>query len=115
MFDLSDILNSLNLSFDEFKEVCIVAGTDYNTTELDMYAAYKLWSEYKSEPKTCSFCDWLFFKEVLSTKEVIIQGREMYKIEQGTYSEDTDIDKDTDHEALKAILGKHNFINLQAL
>ena len=39
----------------------------------------------------------------------------MYKIEQGTYSEDTDTDKKTDHEALKAILGKHNFINLQAL
>ena len=110
MFDLSGILNSLNLSFDEFKDICVVAGTDYNETSLDMYAAYKLWSEYKSEHTDNCFCDWLLFKGVLSTTETITEARQIYEGTMETCR--AYADEEVDEQALKTILDRHNFINL---
>lgn len=109
MFDLEGILNSLSLSFDEFKDVCMVAGTDYNEANLNMYTAYKLWSEYKSEPNESCFCDWLVFRGIFNTKETMIQGRAIYDTEKETSYEC--IDKEVDHEQLEIILRRHNFIN----
>jgi hypothetical protein len=75
-----------------------------------MYSAYKLWSEYKSDSTESCFCDWLLFRGVLSARETMTETRQIYE---GTERVDYQYaDKDVDKEALKTILGRHNFINL---
>ena len=52
IYNLHLILKDINLTFNEFKEICILAGTDYNnstnTKEINIPKAIELLNEYKS-------------------------------------------------------------------
>ena len=64
MYDLKAILHKLKLSMDEFKEICVLSGTDYNlnnTQESNLYKTLKWFEKYK---KNCTdnkrdFYKWL--------------------------------------------------------
>lgn len=109
-FNLNHILDSLSLTFDEFKKVCMVAGTDYNNMNINMYAAYELWTQYKLEATDYCFYDWLIFKGILDTKDKIIQGSDIYNTQNKL--EYSFVENYNDDKQLNTILQKHNFINL---
>ena len=43
------IIKSLNLTHVQFKEICVLAGTDYNETNISLYDAFNLFEKYKRE------------------------------------------------------------------
>lgn len=66
VYDLDTILNELNISFINFKQVCIMAGTDYNNEiddnqSLNIYSAFKLYNRFTKKVKydNMTFYDWL--------------------------------------------------------
>ena len=49
LYDVHGILNTLNMTHDEFKDVCVLSGTDYNTNgKTSLYSSMNLFSKYKS-------------------------------------------------------------------
>ena len=49
IYDLNKILNSLNLTHDEFKDICILSGTDYNLKlEFNIHFILKKFIEYNN-------------------------------------------------------------------
>ena len=60
MYDLKNILIELNLTFKEFKEICIISGTDYNSekNKINLYDAINLHNRFK-ETKSKDFYEWL--------------------------------------------------------
>lgn len=50
IYHLNKILEDLNLTFNEFKEICVVSGTDYNynsSKNLNLYMILEYFQEYK--------------------------------------------------------------------
>jgi len=52
-YDLDSILKTLNVSFKDFKQICVLSGTDYNkkTSTIPIKNAFKLFSAYECAVK----------------------------------------------------------------
>lgn len=66
IYHLYNILDDLNLTFQEFKEICVVSGTDYNyntTKELNLFKILEYFKQYKEysklSKKKLDFYTWL--------------------------------------------------------
>ena len=60
IFDLKSILIDLGLSFNEFQEVCVTSGCDYNlTSSRSISDTIRLMKDYKARDVKCSFLDWV--------------------------------------------------------
>tara|TARA_Y100000389_G_scaffold204545_1_gene257876 strand:- start:20305 stop:21264 length:960 start_codon:yes stop_codon:yes gene_type:complete len=63
MYDTKLILKTLNLSLQEFREICILSGTDYNINETknaNLYTTLHYFNKYKnSSKKNSKFYEWL--------------------------------------------------------
>ena len=60
-YDLRKILQCLNLTINEFKQICILSGTDYNVhldDQINIYGALKLFGKYKKKNGN-DFFQWL--------------------------------------------------------
>lgn len=64
VYDLNKILKNLNLTHNEFKEICILSGTDYNLN-LDYNINYilKKYIEYNNSNSNKTFYEW-FTKQI---------------------------------------------------
>lgn len=64
VYDLKGILETLHVTFKEFKEICIISGTDYNThTEniMNLQQALVLFMKYKAEQQdNVGYIHWLY-------------------------------------------------------
>ena len=66
-YNLVEILYELNINYQNFKQVCILAGTDYNTSQKDsgniinIYGIFKLYYRFMKKVKynNMLFYDWL--------------------------------------------------------
>jgi len=62
IYYLDNILNNLKLSFKEFKEICVVSGTDYNLNNNNLYETLKYFKLYKNSNNyniSTDFYTWL--------------------------------------------------------
>tara|TARA_Y100000389_G_C17332266_1_gene448743 strand:+ start:38 stop:982 length:945 start_codon:yes stop_codon:yes gene_type:complete len=62
MYDTKKILNTLNVTLDEFKKICVVSGTDYNYNlckNNTLYKTLKYFVKYKKSKSLLDFYDWL--------------------------------------------------------
>lgn len=62
LYDMKGILSRLDLSLTEFKEICVLSGTDYNFTQnksIDLHRALKLFAKYRRSREDCGFYEWL--------------------------------------------------------
>tara|TARA_Y100000748_G_scaffold287067_1_gene270889 strand:- start:9640 stop:10449 length:810 start_codon:yes stop_codon:yes gene_type:complete len=58
-YDYSAILRDLGMSPEEFRSVCVVAGTDYNRATQGFGRAYSAFARFRSSAATGPFTDWL--------------------------------------------------------
>ena len=59
MYDTKSILSQLNLTLDEFKSICIISGTDYETpTDNSLFKTLKYFKKFKKSDKF-DFYEWL--------------------------------------------------------
>jgi hypothetical protein len=72
------ILKELEISSNQFKEICIIAGTDYNTNNnLNIFTVFNYFKQYiKNNEYDCDFYKWL--KRIDENIDVDIES--LYKI-----------------------------------
>jgi len=59
-YNLKVILEQLNLNLEEFKQICVLSGTDYNIdNDMNIYKTLKLFGKYKKSKFNNDFCEWL--------------------------------------------------------
>ena len=58
MYELPTICSDLSMHFDDFQTMCILAGTDYNDSELNIFYIYTLFQKYIQTSNT-NFLEWL--------------------------------------------------------
>lgn len=60
LYDLKNILTSLNLNINEFREICVLSNNDYNTnSQNNLYSTIKYFDKYKKLNTYNSFIDFL--------------------------------------------------------
>jgi 5'-3' exonuclease len=117
MYTTSRILRSLRLSQTTFRELCILAGSDYNKSYGSMELHYNRYKEYKKEKTKKSYLQWLFDNEHINA---IIYLSKIYLKFDLNASNFKELDvfknislykKDIFEHKLKLLLRKHYFIN----
>jgi flap endonuclease-1 len=63
LYDLKGILEELDMSQTDLREICVLSGTDYNVNDdskkTNIYAILKYFNKYKKENRCETFYDWL--------------------------------------------------------
>jgi len=85
LYDMNGILNDLKMSQKEFKEVCILSGTDYNlqseNNKNNLYLTLKHFKQFKSENYSGSFYDWLQKNtNYITNLDLLIKIKDMFDL-----------------------------------
>lgn len=64
MYDLKTIINDLKITLIEFKQICILSGTDYNTSNYTLFQVIKMFGKFKKSNKN-NFYEWVLEKKYL--------------------------------------------------
>jgi flap endonuclease-1 len=62
LYDLKKILTNLNMTQKEFRQICVLSGTDYNCDYSEnntIYTSIKYFKEYRESKTGLDFYDWL--------------------------------------------------------
>lgn len=64
LYNLSEILKELEVSLNDFRQICVLSGTDYNNDDnsLDLYKSVEFYKSYKNDEKNnnnIDFYTWL--------------------------------------------------------
>lgn len=83
LYDLSIILDNLNMTQSEFKEVCLLSGTDYNKSNFNIFTTMGFFYKYlKRKRRIIGFYNWLIFTRTITIddKESLNRSKEMFNI-----------------------------------
>ena len=126
LYNLKDILYILDLSLDEFKQLCILSGTDYNVKDKisnDIYQAIKLFQQYKKSEKYFAFSNanrsqglfnWLKAEELINNDSFYLLQNiyKMFDLTTMDYDFIKIINKRYDKKELANFLRSYDFIFL---
>lgn len=117
LYKLDNILESLNLTYDEFKELCYISGTDYNMPNTNtIFDNLKNFKIYKETEQSETFLEWLTSKELISIDQTsqITKLREIYNINTNDVLKQLDYfvirNKYINYDKLKGLLESSGFI-----
>lgn len=113
-YDLKKILLELNLTLTEFKQICILSGTDYNVhldEQLNIYASLKLFGKYKKK-RAKDFFVWLNDCEKISDYSKLINVYNIFDIYKHNihFSKSKFRNKYYDGENVRNIMKQNGFI-----
>ncbi|MGI9554444.1 MAG: hypothetical protein ACR2M6_00615 [Vampirovibrionia bacterium] len=81
LYSMMDILKNLKMTQNEFRDICLLSGTDYNRTKYTIYTGMSMFYKYmKKRRSNVSFYDWLVFTKNLSLDErhTLVEMRKMF-------------------------------------
>lgn len=119
LYNTQNILSDLDMSHDEFKNVCLLAGTDYSNKKVNIFTAMNYFYKFKRRCKNnLSFYNWLLKSNIIYEDEI----NELYKTSslfslnnyEGMINTQY-VNKRINKNELLAFMEKHNLKNLLTL
>tara|TARA_B100000424_G_C22944758_1_gene502812 strand:+ start:2986 stop:3924 length:939 start_codon:yes stop_codon:yes gene_type:complete len=111
LYDLSNILKELQIDFQEFRNICILSGTDYNLdNKFNVIQLFKYFKKFKQE-KADNFYEWMKIKYNINECK-INEITQMFHID-NNYKENDKIkflNGPIHHINLQKVMKKENFI-----
>jgi flap endonuclease-1 len=80
LYNLSEILKELKISLNDFRQICVLSGTDYNDNNigLDLYKSVEFYKTYKNDEKNNNNID--FYTWIDNNMKGIVNIIELYLI-----------------------------------
>ena len=80
LYNLSEILKELEISLNDFRQICVLSGTDYNDNNigLDLYKSVEFYKTYKNDEKNNNNID--FYTWIDNNMKGIVNIIELYLI-----------------------------------
>ena len=79
LYNLSEILKELEISLNDFRQICVLSGTDYNDNNgLDLYKSVEFYKSYKNDEKNNNNID--FYTWIDNNMKGIVNIIELYVI-----------------------------------
>jgi 5'-3' exonuclease len=124
IYYLDKILDDLNFKFKEFKEICVISGSDYITNNtFNLYSALKYYKEFKESKdsnyynKNLGFYAWLYnnhaFDKQIDFNE-LYNAYFMYEVSSNKLKINmTEFNKTINHSKIKQIMEPEGFIFIE--
>lgn len=83
LYTTAEILKNLKMSQSEFREVCLLAGTDYNKSRFNIFSTMGLFYKYLRRKRgTISFYDWLIYTKTITTenKNILVNSGKLFLV-----------------------------------
>jgi len=121
LYDTTKILEELGITLKEFREICVLSGTDYNIVndkERNLMQTLKLFRKYHKTKKTTDFYDWLLEntdyiqeKDELDTVYTMFDlSMNQHSINLKTFDKIKIVNTQIRREAIRPILEEDGFI-----
>ena len=84
LYHMDGILNNLAMNQDNFREVCILSGSDYNRSRFSIFASMGLFYKYLRRKKgNIGFYDWLIYTKTINDefKETLLNTKNMFLLD----------------------------------
>ena len=81
LYSMYDILSNLKMTQAEFRDICLLSGTDYNRSRFTVYTSMGLFYKFLKKKKgLMGFYDWLIFTKIinLDEKATLLASRSMF-------------------------------------
>lgn len=122
LYNTKKILEEFKMNQDDFRQVCVLSGTDYNiqkcrddNTSYDLYKVMKLFNKYLKEKETIGFYNWIEKNKLLEQDmDLLLNVYNMFDLSCVNYNIDIDkikiANRIVDKEKMKNILQLDGFI-----
>lgn len=82
LYNTQTILSELNLSENDFREIMVLSGTDYNiNSQTDLHETIKQYNEYSIKNSQLAFYDWLAENtNYVKDKSLLLKNNEMFQL-----------------------------------
>lgn len=77
-YDLKKILCEMNMTLVNLREICVLSGTDYNKSEMNIFQALKYFQKYKASDTSSEFYTWLDEQKLIDNYDTLITVYSVY-------------------------------------
>ena len=81
LYSMYEILNNLKMTQSEFRDICLLSGTDYNRSRFTVYTSMGFFYKFLKKKKgLMGFYDWLVFTKIINSDEkaTLVASRSMF-------------------------------------
>ena len=78
-YDMKKILFELNMTQTDFREICVLSGTDYNKSDLTIHQVLKYYDTYKTCTLKSGFYTWLDKQKMINDYNKLITVYSLYE------------------------------------
>ena len=111
-YDFKQILSEMKISLYDFKQICVLSGTDYNNSEYNLFQSIKFYTKYKKSSET-NFYEWLLKKKYCTHIDDLYNIIEIFNLNNIKVIENINLkSKKFDRNELHAFMKKQGFIYL---
>ena len=111
MYDIKGVLSTLQLTFKEFQDICVVSGSDYNKKDaLDFKGSLHNFIKYIESGENNSYSDWMIEKKYIQNEEVFKRAIEVFDISKTILVPSRFVTSDGNNDELKLFLEIYGFI-----
>lgn len=112
IYDLYEILKRLNLTHEEFKEICILSGTDYNSNNIEFNINFimKKYIQYSKTNKNISFYEWFSSQNYVIDINKLNQISELFNIKYVDLSKSNYVKGNKNHKKVVELLINYGYI-----
>ena len=79
LYDLKSILTQLKITQENLREICVLAGTDYNKTDFNIHQVMKFYERYKRSGSKNEFYTWLDNEKLIDDYKSLITVYSIYE------------------------------------
>lgn len=83
LYDLVGILNRLNINFQDFQDICVLSGTDYNLatdSNIELHRALKLFAKYRKRGANEGYYQWIINNLYITDVDTYTTTKNMFNI-----------------------------------
>jgi len=119
LYDLKEMLARLGMTQQQLREVCILSGTDYNTTQAQnmLHTTLRLFDTYQKQQSNIGFYDWLlkYDTKYIRDYDLLMKIYSMFDLASGhdnlqVFDDIFIMNSRVNHKQMREILKKEGFL-----
>ena len=113
LYDLPGILHKLGITFADFQDICILAGTDYNTaadSNIELHRALKLFAKYRKRGNGEGYQAWVVENALIDDTETYMNTKQMFDMSELHLNKNNLMQSVHDEMGMRSFLLDYGFV-----